>query len=296
MEINPKLVPGSVWSLSSGALSTVLAVSNAALPEHMLEKFPRQVVYVNSKNEINTQGVDAFLRKREFVEMDELIAQLMLGITDPEIEEEGEDFDIDSVDLSAEGDGDGGADAMEDLVGGTEHEEEADGQLPVFFPPQVGGVDLDSSFISYAELPGDADSRTHVLRFALGDGLTVDLLKSLFNAESGEIEKFVVDSEAERVEVTPSDFHGVFVEVDSAASGIAAVYLSSAIEATQLTGEALDAAIADLQQTTVLAGTPVTITPVITSESQAQPAATQAGAPTHVIPQIKPVAASVVVN
>lgn len=294
MEINPKLVPGSVWSLPSGALSTVLAVSNAALPENMLEKFPRQVVYVNSKNEINTQGVDAFLRKREFVEMDELLAQLMLGITDPEIEEEGEDFDIDSVDLSAEGDGDGGADAMEDLVGGTEHEEEADGQLPVFFPPQVGGVDLDSSFISYAELPGDADSRTHVLRFALGD-VTVDLLKSLFNPESGEIEKFVVDSEAERVEVTPSDFHGVFVEVDSAANGIAAVYLSSAIEATQLTGEALGAAIADIQQATVLAGTPVTITTAATSDAQAQ-SAVQNSAPTHVIPQIKPVAAFVVVN
>lgn len=297
MEINPKLVPGSVWSLSSGAQSTVLAVSNEALPEHMLEKFPRQVVYVNSKNEINTQGVGAFLRKREFVEMDELIAQMMLGITEPEPAEEGEDFDIDSIDLNA-GEQQGLRDAMDDLVAGVDNgDADADGQIPVFFPPQHHGVDLDSAFISYAELPGDEGSRTHVLRFALGEELTVDRLKAFFIAASGGINAFVVDSEHERVEVTISDFHGVFVEVDSAANGIAAVYLSS------LTGDALDMAIVNAEQAIDLASaanavasvaeTPVTNIPVANGTGIES---AKVSAPTHVIPQITPIPASVVVN
>ena len=63
MEINPQLVPGSVWSLASGATSTVLAVSNVSLPDHLQEKFPSHVVYVNSKSEVNSQGVAAFVRK-----------------------------------------------------------------------------------------------------------------------------------------------------------------------------------------------------------------------------------------
>lgn len=289
MEINPKLVPGSVWSLASGALSTVLAVSNEALPDHLLEKFPRQVVYVNAKNEINTQAVDVFLRKREFVEVNEIIAQIMASITDPEPEEEGSDFDIDSIDLTADSKTEP---SMEDLVGGAEETEE-EGAIPVFFPPQVCGVDLDSAFISYAELPDGDGSRTHVIRFALSNELTIDQLKFIFNLDNGQIETFVVDSEIERVEISPSAFHGVFVEVDSAANGIAAVYLSSS-----LTGESLDKAIAALEVAAI--NTAATVLPVADVPPQTtttpQVRVATAGAPTHVIPQIQPVAASVVVN
>jgi hypothetical protein len=230
----------------------------------------------------------------------------MASITDPEPEEEGSDFDIDSIDLTADSKTEP---SMEDLVGGAEETEE-EGAIPVFFPPQVCGVDLDSAFISYAELPDGDGSRTHVIRFALSNELTIDQLKFIFNLDNGQIETFVVDSEIERVEISPSAFHGVFVEVDSSASGLAAVYLSSLLEASQLTGEALDKAIAEIEQATADVGTPVTIktahinapqvaqqhaAPVHgTAPSQLGTAATSA--PTHVIPQIQPVAASVVVN
>ena len=273
MEINPQLVPGSVWSLASGATSTVLAVSNVSLPDHLQEKFPSQVVYVNSKNEVNTQGVEAFVRKRTYDGIDPVIASAMAAITNPDIQEEGADLDIDEIDLEADT-STASSDALVDLTQTSNDSESEDDQIPVFIPPTVGEIDLDSAFISYSEMPEASGGRIHILRFALSQELTFQDVQGIFEGDQG-LKSFIVDSEVERVEIDASESHGVFLEVDSNATGIAAVYLSSP---QKLTGAALDAAIAAAE---------ATIDNAQQATATAQASVASVTQPTHVIPQIQ---------
>lgn len=292
---DPHLIPGSVWERivrkkgkESILHSIVLTVSNEDLKDEMLEKFPQQVVFLTSKLKVLTQDVDSFLSNRTFVEMDTRISALMANVVAPDDEFES-DVDIDAIDLSDEPaavdpDANSIADPFADLAkllpepasqlfaADTAQESPASNAVPVFLPEVYDGLNLSSSFVSYAESPspmGNGDTM-HVLRFQLSKSLNLDHLRQIFDmsANSNALEKFVIDSEQERTEVTIDGFLEVFLEVDMGPTAFGAVYLTTSgdFRMMQKVAEEAENKVLlsdDLSTNTVtIVNAPVTITPV----------------------------------
>ena len=217
-QINPNLVVGSVWARgSNGNTSTVLAISNDGLSDAVLEKFPRQVVFLTSKFKVLTQPIDMFIDSRVYQGIDEGVAALMAEVTSEPEPDEDDKVDIDAVDLGDE------------TVDESSVEDEGEAEtIPVFEPAQFAGLNLDAHFLSYSESPYHTGDTMHTLRFALDRDLSIDQLRSVFRVTSATaIESFEIDSVEERVSVDIDAFVQVFLEVGAGGDAVGCVCVLS---------------------------------------------------------------------
>ena len=158
-DANPQLVPGSIWQRTrKGKTSfvTVIAVSNTTLAPEVLDRFPRQVVFITDKFNILTQEVEFFTANRTFSSMDAGISNLMEAVVSPPDEadeEESETIDIDGIQLDEQ---------PAEPEAPSDNSDEA--PAPVFKPASVDGIDLDAHFLSYSEMPHHTGDTLHVIR------------------------------------------------------------------------------------------------------------------------------------
>ncbi len=232
------LIPGAVWQRNAkGKTSdvTILAITNESLSEEMQEKYPQQVVFLRDTGAILSQTPDLFMKNREFVGVDERVANLFELLLNPEGDEEGE-LDIDAIPLDDEE-----SDEPEKAIKSSVTDKPLKAELPadertipVFEPSSVtlDGVtfDLDQSFLGFRSVPYGSGNIVKV-EFALSSVLTRENLGAVFQA----LPEFTIDCEEERLTLKVADLIAVELSVNKSAFGSGVVYVEAEkVEADEL--------------------------------------------------------------
>ena len=242
------LTPGSQWSRKQKngkeSVSTVICVSNQTLKDEVLEKHPQQIVFLTHRKEVLTQTIDTYLANRNYVGQDESMAAFyetwIVGDGPEKVAEVSVD-DIDNITLPGEendkyddGAEDGAEDAdlpeVDSVFAESDDTLEDEATIPVFEPAVFAGIELDSAFVSYTEMPNPQDpgSTMHALRFVLDDQLTLAKLNTIFDQRRVDsLSSIVIDSSAARINLTVTAAWPAFVEIDLTGSAVGIIYLGS---------------------------------------------------------------------
>ena len=236
------LTPGSQWSRKQKngkeSVSTVICVSNQTLKDEVLEKHPQQIVFLTHRKEVLTQTIDTYLANRNYVGQDESMAAFyetwIVGDGPEKVAEVSVD-DIDNITLPGEEDDEDGAEdadltEVDSVFAESDDTLEDEATIPVFEPAVFAGIELDSAFVSYTEMPNPQDpgSTMHALRFVLDDQLTLAKLNTIFDqSRVDSLSSIVIDSSAARINLTVTAAWPAFVEIDLTGSAVGIIYLGS---------------------------------------------------------------------
>lgn len=229
------LIPGSVWSRKTkqGEVeATVLFITNQGLDADVLVKNPQQVVFLTHKLEVYSMTIERFLKNRDYATMNPDVETLVKALTAPVNDEDGDEIDIDSIQLPEDSDGDSDV-SLEDqepataAVGETfettgnllaVQAQNMPSSMPVLslsstISPALAQL-LGSRFISYAEAmsPAGTGDTLHTLRFALTPDLGLDQLNDAFGL-TGPISEFTISSAVTPTTVEIDGFVQVWLEV-----------------------------------------------------------------------------------
>ena len=231
------LVPGSTWERgTNGKKSIVLHITNQNLNEKVAAKNPSQVVFMTEEKAVLSQSIEQFLASRKFYSMDARIEQLINEVLAEE-DEAIEEPEIDAIII--EDDEEVKFEQETEISSNVSEQPAVQHLLSINVGPHEIANLLTNSFVSYSESPFYNGDTLHKLVFRLGNGLTLDNLRSaFFIKDPNAIQKFVIQSAYEATMVDVDSYVDTLLEAANYGA-FGAVHLLSA-GAFRTTEESID--------------------------------------------------------